>query len=144
VCRRPSAGNRLTNPGFDGSFSGWTPFAAVLTADSEACPSSNSVYVDNSENDPQQCIALTPGGYYFGGRFNGGSAGNFFRVRFYTGASCTGGNSEVFDFFLTGYADWTASWQSFSAPPGTMSASVYFLGRQQYFDQLYLSTTNSF
>jgi len=72
VCRRPSAGNLLKNPGFDGSMSGWTVYFATLAADSEGCSGSNSVYVDNSEADPEQCVPLTGGtAYYLGGKFKG-------------------------------------------------------------------------
>ena len=92
----------------------------------------------------QECIPLTPGAYYFGGKFKGGSTGNFWRVRFFTGANCTGNNENVFDFFLTGYTDWQAAWQSFTVPAGTVSANVYFLGLGQYFDQMYINTVNQF
>jgi hypothetical protein len=145
VCRRPSAGNRLVNPGFDGTFTPWTVSTAFLAADSEACPDSNSVYVDNGENEPQECIALTPGTYFFGGRFRGGFLGNFFRIRFFTGANCTGTNDEVADVHLPGsFADWTSYWDSVTVPAGTVSASVYAFSVAQYFDQLYLNTANQF
>lgn len=145
VCRRPSAGNLLKNPGFDGSFSGWTTYTATLGADSEGCSGSNSGYVDNDEADPEQCVPLTGGtACYFGGKFKGGYAGNFFRLRFFTGDNCTGTGDNTLDLNLVGSTDWAPLWMDLVAPTGTKSVQVGFYGMQQYFDQLYLNTANQF
>lgn len=145
VCRRPSVGNLLKNPGFDGSFSGWTVYSATLAADSENCSGSNSVYVDNSEADPEQCVPLTGGtAYYFGGKFKGGYAGNFVRLRFFTGDNCTSTGDNTLDLNLVGSTDWAPLWMDLVAPSGTKSVLVGFYGMQQYYDQLYLNTANQF
>ena len=144
VCRRPSANNRLMNPGFDGSFNGWSIYFATLVVDSEGCSNSKAVYSENAENDPSQCIPLTPGSYWFGGQFKGGQTGNFFRIRFHTQANCGGSAQDVFDFFLQGSADWSPIFQQFTVPAGTVSVNVSFFGLGQYLDQLYLSPFNQF
>ena len=144
VCRRPSSGNLLRNPGFDGSLNGWTVYTATLAADSEGCSGSNSVYVDNSETDPEQCVPLTAGTYYFGGKFKGGVAGNFFRLRFFTGDNCTGTGDNTLDLNLVGSTGWATLFMDVVAPSGTASVRVDFYGMQQYFDQLYLNTANQF
>lgn len=145
VCRKPSSGNLLKNPGFDGSLSGWTVYTATLAADSEGCSGSNSGYVDNDEADPEQCVPLTGGAaYYFGGKFKGGYAGNFFRLRFFTGANCAGTGDNTLDLDLVGSTDWAPLWMDLVAPSGTTSVRVGFYGMQQYFDQLYLNVANQF
>ncbi len=147
VCRRPSSGNLLRNPGFDGSLNEWTAWTAILAADSEGCSGSNSVYVDNDEDAPQQCVTLTGGTaptYYFGGQFKGGYTGNFFRLRFFTGANCTGTSDNTLNLDLVGSPDWAPLSMYFVAPSGTASVRVGFYGMQQYFDQLYLNVANQF
>ena len=145
VCRRPSSGNLLKNPGFDGSLNGWTAYSAILAADSEGCSGSNSVYVDNDEAAPQQCVALTGAPpHYFGGRFKGGYAGNFFRLAFFTGANCTGTQLSTSDLRLVGSTDWAPLWTDVVVPSGATSVFVGFYGLQQYLDQLYLNTANQF
>ena len=136
----------MTNPGFDGSLNGWTVYTATLAADSEGCPGSNSVYVDNDESDPEQCVPLTGGtAYYFGGKFKGGYAGNDFHLTFFTGANCSGGTDiSTMELSLEGSTDWSPLWMDLVAPAGTKSVEVGFYGMQQYIDQLYLNTANQF
>ncbi|HEX7506127.1 MAG TPA: hypothetical protein VF550_05105, partial [Polyangia bacterium] len=75
-CRKPSTGNRLTNPGFDDGMSGWTNLGTVsLSTDADGCAASNSIYCDlgGDQRDPRQCISLASGTtYYFGGKFTSG------------------------------------------------------------------------
>jgi hypothetical protein len=145
TCRIPSAGNLLQNPGFDGSFSGWTVYYATLAADSEGCSASNSAYVDNDEASPQQCVPLTGGrAYYFGGKFMGGNSGNDFHLDFYTGANCTGSLINGVIMYLAGSTGWAPVSTSFVTPSGTTSVLVGFYGMQQYLDQLYVNTSNQF
>jgi hypothetical protein len=139
----------LNNPGFDGSMAGWTVYSAILAPDSEGCSGSNSVYVDNDEAAPQQCVTLTGGTtptYYFGGKFKGGYAGNDFHLNFFTGANCTG--TEIADTMLTlylvGSTDWAPAWMDLVVPSNAASVMVGFYGMQQYIDQLYLNTANQF
>ncbi|HXT89725.1 MAG TPA: hypothetical protein VN714_10770 [Trebonia sp.] len=140
----------LTNPGFDGTastgFTGWTVYEAILTADADACPASNGVYIDNGEEDPNQCFAITGGlTYYVGGRFLGGQPGGFIRLHFYGGAGCQGTDNGTSDMDLpTGSASWTTGFSTFGAPAGTASARIGVFGLQQYVDQLYVNSTNSF
>jgi hypothetical protein len=144
VCRKPSAGNKLTNPGFAGTFSGWTVYFASLAADSEGCAGSNAVYQDNNENDPWQCFPITTGYYYVGARVKGPALGSFFRIRFFTGANCTGSNSETTDLSLPGATDWTSVSKNFLVPAGTVSARIGFYGLQEYFDQVYVNAANQY
>jgi hypothetical protein len=149
VCRRPSATNKLTNPGFDGTsttgFNGWTVYGSILTADIDACPGSNAVFISNGEEDPNQCFAITPGHYFVGGRFQQGNAGGFIRVHFYGSAGCTGTDNDVSDMLLpTGAQTWTTSFADLNVPANTASARLGVFGLNQYVDQLYVNMTNSF
>jgi len=148
VCRKPSSTNKLKNPGFDGStstgFSSWTKTNVVLSTDAESCPGSNGVFVENSENDPFQCFALTPGDYFVGGRFKGPSTGSFVRVRFFSGGNCGGNSLGTADLSLSGTIDWTPNWQNFTAPATTMSAYVGVYGIQLSVDQLFVGTAAQF
>jgi hypothetical protein len=149
VCRRPMATNKLTNPGFDGTsatgFAGWTVYGSILTADADACPDSNAVYVDNGEEDPNECFAITPGTYFVGGKFRGGSPGGFIRVHFYGSAGCTGTDNNTADLSIpTGSSTWLTGFTTISAPANTASARIGVFGLQQYVDQLYVNMTNSF
>jgi hypothetical protein len=140
----------LTNPGFNGTsatgFTGWTVYGAILTADADACPDSNAVYIDNGEEDPNQCFSMPGGGtYYVGGRFRGGQAGGFVRVHLYGGAGCQGTDYGTNDLGIpTGASTWTTGFTTFGAPAGTMSARLGVFGLQQYVDQLYVNSANSF
>jgi hypothetical protein len=152
VCRIPSAGNRLTNPGFDGGLTGWTVYEATTSADSEACPASSSAYQVSNEEDPNQCFALTPGSYFLGGKFNNGSGSDFIRITFRSGANCQDSSSvtidptkTTFDFHLpTPLNSWTSASTPFTAPANTVSAQVGVFGIQLYVDQLYVNTSNHF
>lgn len=150
VCRIPSpktagnTGNLLKNPGFDRSFDGWMNFAEVLAPDSEGCDGSNSVYVENGENDPQQCFTISAGSQYFvGGRYKGG-LGPFIRIHYFDGAGCTGNLFDSFNFELPTESDWTAASATFVPPPNTQSASLGYYGLRSYVDQLYVGSSNHF
>jgi hypothetical protein len=144
VCRRKSAGNVLTNPGFDGSLAGWTGPDVTLDTDSEGCASSNSVYAANVEEEPLQCFPASSNTfYYFGGRFKGGSPGGFFRIYFFDSPGCTGNTvGSTFDFtYPLGSTDWHLEYQSFMTPVGTASARVggFILGG--WVDELYVNAS---
>ena len=148
-CRKPSAGNLLTNPGFDGSMSGWTNLGTVsLSTDSDGCTASNSIYCDlgGDQRDPRQCIPLAAGTYYFGGKFKGGgnTYGNKVTIDLYDAGGCTGNNLYEWQYFLSENADWVQGWGVFAAPSGTASALVGVIASYQYLDQLYVNTTNQF
>jgi|GEM_PF-1337366 len=146
VCRRKSAANVLTNPGFDGDWSGWTTYTAILETDAEGCPESNSVYTENSENDPWQCFPLSGDtDYAIGGKFKGNLsyANNWIRVRYFTGPNCTGTGDTTWDFYLGYTADWASQGSGFHAPAGTASARIGIYGMGQYTDQLYVNASSS-
>lgn len=146
VCRRKSAGNQLKNGGFDGSLSSWTAYNAMLVADSEGCSGSKAIYVDNGEEDPNQCIQLTPGTYYIGGRFRKDDAttlGDFIRVNFSAAADCSNPTSN-YDFSLVFSTTWSRYWTTFSVPAGTMSARVGVFGIHLFADQIYVNASNQF
>jgi hypothetical protein len=150
VCRRPSSANLLVNPGFDGSFAGWqttAPFA-VLVADSEGCAASNATYLENSGDDPYQCISIAAGTSYFvGARFRGGGVGNggFIRLGFYTAPGCIGTYIDA-EYKLSNYETsntWTPLSGMVVAPAGAQSARVSLSGVQEYFDQVYVNSVSS-
>lgn len=145
-CRVPSSGNLLQNPGFDGAFDEWNSQSVLtLSADSESCAASNSVSVKATGSSTAfQCIPLTPGQYYLGGRFKGGSAVAV-SLAFYSG-NC-GRNLHESEFLRP--TPPTNSWEADSAlvtvPSGADSAyfSVY-TEQILYMDQLYVNGVNSF
>ena len=147
-CSKPSAGNRLTNPGFDGSMSGWTNLGTVsLSTDSEGCAASNSIYCDlgGDQRDPRQCITLAAGTtYYFGGKFMGGSGMNNVEIDFYDGAGCSGNWLNGWTYYISQTPDWTLGWGTFTTPTGTASALVGVISSYQYVDKLYVNTANQF
>jgi hypothetical protein len=149
-CREPTAGNLLTNPGFDGSMSGWTNLGTVsLAADSEGCSASNSIYCDRGgdQRDPRQCIPLAAGTtYYFGGRFMGGldENGDKVTIDFYDGAGCTGNSFDEWQYELPVSAYWFWGVGVFTAPSGTASGLVGVISSYQYLDDLYVNTSNQF
>jgi len=152
LCRVPGAGNLLRNPGFDGigtaAFTGWNNLTGVTGHDPDAdgCPTSSSVFIENMENDPNQCIPLGPGTYTWGGRFKDGQLGNFVRIHFFTlDTVCTPGGPIVdpstADLELSGpLTDWTPVTMQFSAPPGTTSVQIGVYGLNQSFDQLFINS----
>ena len=150
VCRKPSAANKLLNPGFDGSsstgFTSWTKTNVVLAADIEGCPGSNSVFIENSENDPYQCFALPAGNFTMGGMFKAPpQTGSFVRIRYFTGANCTGGNSNTDDLSLNNTTtNWSLFWNNYTAPAGTVSARIGIYGIQLYADQIFVSNSAQF
>lgn len=148
-CRKPSAGNLLANPGFDGSMSGWTNLGTVsLSADSDGCSASNSIYcgLGGDQRDPRQCITLPAGIYYFGGKFKGGdnTGENQITIDFYDGPGCTGNNFNEWQYYLVQTSDWVQGWSSFTAPSGSVSALVGVITSYQYLDQLYVNSSNQF
>ncbi|MBN2573531.1 MAG: hypothetical protein JXP73_03110 [Deltaproteobacteria bacterium] len=145
VCRLPNSKNVVNNGGFDGGLSGWTistaPTAPTLVADSEGCPGSNALYVPNSEQDPWQCVSLTPGAtYWLGGSFKGGDGNGFVRIRFCTGSGCTGSCDTTQDVGAGNPANWTIRYTNFVSPGGYVSGQVglYGLGNQ-YMDQIFVT-----
>ena len=150
-CRKPSAGNLLTNPGFDGSMNGWTNLGTVsLAVDADGCAASNSIYIGagGDQRDPRQCISLAPGTpYYFGGKFKGGTTGtsNNVTIDFYDGAGCSGNYLGAWNYFISQTADWTQNAvTTFTTPTGTASALVGVIASYEYLDQLYVSSANQF
>lgn len=146
VCRQPSSNNKLKNPGFDGSFSSWTANNVVLDADRESCSGSNSVFVENEEDNPRQCFAVTPGSYIAGGWFKGPQTGSFVRFHFWPQANCTGTiiNTTADFRFDTITTDWKQYWDTVTVPAGTVSASYGVYGIQLYADQLFFGTKAQF
>lgn len=146
VCRKPSSGNLLANPGFDGSFSGWMS-PEDLVADSEGCPASNSLYSGfGDEESPSQCIPITPGNYYFGGRFRGDpNRGSFIVLRFWTGSTCYSGTElDAIDYYVPLSSDWSLQFTHITVPAGTKAMKIGISGLDFYADQLYLNVNNQF
>jgi hypothetical protein len=156
VCRVPSKGNLLANPGFDGmDLHDWTVQTGTVTAsqDSEQCPASSSAYVANAEDNPLQCFSITGGSYFLGGKFTNGQVGNFIRLVFWPesqnkdGSCPNSADGTTFDWpldMVAGSSDWTSAFTQVTVPSGTKSARITFLGQNQYMDQLYVNTANHF
>jgi hypothetical protein len=166
VCRRPSAGNLLTNPGFDGTLSGWsamTPpmLSSYSSTDAEACGGSGSVLLTpGSDGDPYQCFSLRGNGsgtYYFGAKFRYVDTWTdaFCTVLFWNDANCTVMNLGTYaDHLGPDMQDPNAApnWKSYSiaepGPAGAVAASVQCALNTSYgvwIDQIYLNkSANSF
>jgi len=117
-----------------------------LSVDAESCPGSNGVFVATTEDVPRQCIVLTPGNYFVGGKFKGtAGTGSFVRVKFWSMADCSGTTISDATLDLNNITgDWKQYWQSFAAPTGTVSASVGVYGIQLSIDQMSLGTVAQF
>ena len=140
VCRRPSAGNLVQNPGFDSNLAGWSAYWPPMTSswasdDSEGCQGSGSIAGSNTELDPMQCVPLsswTGGTYYFGAKFKLPLTGNLTKceVSFFLDGSCSAGGSASFTMGPgVDYGSYPGTgWRNFSvtatAPYGAHSAFV--------------------
>ena len=149
VCRIPSAGNLVQNPGFETNLAGWTastpPMQSYWTSDdADGChpdpgsglPGSGSVSGAATDGDPSQCVSLNGGGagnYYFGAKFKFVNTWNtsFCTVSFYNDASCTLLNTN--SLYTQMGPDTTdpyaaPSWRSYyiiePAPVGAQSAKI--------------------
>jgi hypothetical protein len=161
LCLTKSAGNILTNPGFDTNVTGWTDFdpAAIASSwsplDATGCATSGSLAVENIDDaginsGVLQCVAAVAGTTYdFGvSIYLPSNSQVFFDVTWNSDASCmteVGAEQQL-------AADTTIldAWQSLSgtavAPAGTQSAQVYFQivqgqgsGFTPLFDDAYLT-----
>ena len=153
VCRRPSVGNLLANPGFDQysasdqKFPGWTTFVATAIDDAEGCPTSKAVHTDNDQ-DPEQCVSLSPGTYHIGGLFKGDpNSGSFVRLHYYTLPCGSSGNTEVGSDTLyvpLSSTVWSAQSTAVNVPAGTTTVKFAVYGLDLNVDQLYLNAVNQY
>lgn len=148
VCMKPSSGNLLKNPGFDGSLANWTAgiYSSYSTIDSDGCPESGSVYINgSSDSDPYQCIPdVKPGKqYYVGLRSRGGNPGGMIRIYYFTGAGCTGTQTSTDDPFHFPTPPDNTTWVSlsggFTPPSDTASARFAVWAWDQWLDQMYVN-----
>jgi hypothetical protein len=146
TCRVPSPSNLLQNPGFEGSFDGWNSQSVLtLATDSEDCSMSNSVSVKVTGGSTSfQCISLSPGNYYIGGRFKGGSAVAV-GLEFYSGNCSSNLHASAYVHPSPPTSFWGVDSQLVTAPEGTESAyfSVY-TEAVLYMDQLYISSVDNY
>ncbi len=160
ACAKTSAGNLVTNAGFDVDVKSWGSTSAVVTwktEDAAGCVGSGSVELANKldigiNNGLHQCVPIQAGvSYDFGASIyipSTSPAGVAdFQVDYYTGTDCTGYNGFR---QLTADAMVTNQWQSLTSsqvtPVGTQSALVYIhiqqtaaKGFTARFDRLYLT-----
>jgi len=136
VCRLPSAGNLLKNPGFDKDLSSWDTNGEVSwhANDADGCANSGEAYSIYSAEEPAQCVAVSPGTYWFGATFNYSYYydGSYCFMYFYSSAGC----NDLYRFNQSNGvgpqgANLTipaSGWQSYSTqvtvPAGTVSARV--------------------
>jgi len=149
VCRLPSSGNLLVNPGFDGSFTGWSTFNTCgLVTDSEQCAGSSAAKIPG-DCQPTQCVRLSPGSYTVGGRFKadaGTGIPYYFWVYLYSDQNCA---NQVDDIPATGGnqsagAAWTSDSSTFTVPSGVKSVKVEVWAMGVLADQLFLGTTGKY
>lgn len=148
VCRLPSSTNLLVNPGFDGSFNGWSSYAdCMLTVDSEQCAESNAINVPYN-CQPRQCVRVSTGPYVVGGQFKNAGSGSpppyYFALRYYSDQNCS--NEASFNPLASKKAGstWsTASWSA-NVPSGVNSVRVEVWGNGVLADQLFFGTSGTF
>ena len=137
VCRLPSSGNLLKNPGFDTNLSNWDTNGEVSWHgnDADGCMNSGEALSYSSIDEPAQCVAVSAGvTYWFGASFN--------YSYLYNGSSCimyfysAGGCNELYRFNqseVIGPSGGNVTippngWQHYSEqvtmPAGTISAKV--------------------
>jgi hypothetical protein len=153
VCRKPTPGNLLKNPGFDGSLANWTPNPTAVydgNYDADGCPGSGSVYVSNGENDPYQCFPVTAGTlYYLGLRSRGGASGGFVRIHMYGGVNCTGSMITTYDGLSFSAPSDNTIWLSYDSygfvpPAGVVSADIAMYSMNQWLDQIYVNAQGAY
>lgn len=146
TCRLPSDENLLVNPGFDGSFVGWTTTDCTLTTDSESCSGSKAAIV-TSGCQPSQCVPVSNGTYFVGAKFkqdtNPGAA-HYFQLVFYSDDDCT--DDVGADGSPEGAAttSWTILKDTINVPSGVHSAMVQIWCNQAQVDQVYFGTSDQF
>jgi hypothetical protein len=159
VCRPPSAGNLLQNPGFEQSpgVANWSPTTGATwsSADADGCPGSGSVkvaYTGGFFGMVSQCVAATAGTrYFFGYDYNQDSAlGVVCHLYFYAGPTCSGSGLVNGALTLAGaesvITTWVRNSGSITAPTGTGSAGVYCQEQgagSGNIDQVYLNATSN-
>jgi hypothetical protein len=138
-CPQPSAGNLLTNPGFETTAgrSGWTPmggntdaYASVDPFDAHGCPYSSSLklytYLASYPPSLTQCVPVSASKTYnFGAMiYDQYCYGVFCELHWFNGASC--GNVEVGSELIQSTATaWTAATAGPLTPPSdAVSARV--------------------
>jgi hypothetical protein len=146
VCRLPSSGNLLANPGFDDwqvdapRDWGWygTTEGVASVPDSESCDGSRGARW--ATGGPAQCVNVTGSkSYFLGGKFKDGVSGNVVEVTYYPGADCGGDLSSFVKFDITPQTSWKAqSWQ-LTTPATAKSALLGVLGETQSADQLFFN-----
>jgi hypothetical protein len=166
-CRQPSSGNLLTNPGFETSFSGWSPNDFCGTgcplpleiweggSDSDSCPNSGAVrmsYYGFAFGAIRQCVNTAAGAYRFGYRFKQASLDNgdavMCTVSAYSGTGCLGDSALDSMNYSSGSASGTWANPSLSttfvAPSGTGSIAVNCQSsslNDVWLDQVYLNAS---
>jgi hypothetical protein len=146
----------LTNPGFDGSLTGWAVVGGALyqpSADAEDCADSGSILLENLGHEIKQCLSAEPDTLYsFGFRFLGTGPGDlpsaFCAMIFYKGTGCTTASDTSNITSVQPVSDktsWVQGSGSGRSPEDTGSVILICSGSAGfgYYDQLFLSSTNA-
>jgi hypothetical protein len=159
VCRPPSAGNLLQNPGFEQSpgIANWSPTmgATWSSDDADGCPGSGSAVV--AYDIPffgsfSQCVVATPGTrYFFGYKYKQTQSQSVLcDLWFFAGPTCSGNILVGGDLVLGGaespITSWTRNSGSITAPAGTGSAAAHCQnqgGGSGNIDQVYMNATSN-
>jgi hypothetical protein len=153
ACRQQNSENLLSNPGFDGSSTGWTVPGGVnaySTADVEGCRASGSILMTDFTNSMSQCRPITGGAtYFFGFRFRAQQSGHagYCDVGFYTGLDCTGeisfDGAGIPAQVIPQGSSWGEAAGRATAPQNAVSAGINCIAAIGFgnYDQLYLSRT---
>lgn len=156
VCRQKSSSNLLTNPGFDGSATGWTMVGGAAyqaTADADGCPDSGAVWLNSVGHEVKQCRPASPNTLYsmglkFKGTGPGDTPGALCMMQFYAGADCTTPSATSNSTFITPggtTTSWVQGAASATSPPDAGSVLLICVGQYGfgYHDQFYFSSTNA-
>jgi hypothetical protein len=158
-CRRtPSAGNLISNPGFDTGLTSWNVNTATWDSlyDADGCASSGSAYGSFLWEDPWQCVQIPAHSgsvtYHFGAMFYVGGTvnGAQCRVEYFSDSACT--NYSVSDSYPMGpqAQNMTIGWLSYdvvtTAPANARSAFVACASEDSppNIDKIYLNASGTF
>jgi hypothetical protein len=159
VCRSPSAGNLVQNPGFNTGLGSWTIGAATSwqqNLDVDACPNSGSARLasDVYYGEPSQCFVVNPNqNYYFGLSIYSQISSDYAYcgMHYYHLAGCTSDSSIGDDIYIGPQGlNSTAGWNRYSiSAPSPMDANYASIqcasdNNPINIDQVYLNTTDSY
>ena len=109
ICRTPNSGNKVANPGFDGSLASWNATGATYAiADADVCPGSGSASLGTFSSAISQCVNIGPNVSYNAGFLYKGTV--YCTRLYYTMTNCNPADTNVSDPFVYSAEPGATSW----------------------------------